>query len=122
MFHLIACSAASHIPLSLRPASPPQSEALQALPLRGVDLPAGASVPGLVLCRHREEAVLCGAAASAIASMIVDEAVALHGAVMGSARAAHACESCCLEPWALLQRKENAPQALRRWPFRFRYS
>ena len=98
MFHQIACSTASHILLSLRPASLPRSEASQVLPLHGSDPRAGASVPVLVLCRHRAEVVLCGAAVSAIASMIVDVAVALHGAVMESARAAHACESCCLAP------------------------
>ena len=98
MFHQIACSAASHILPSLRPAFPPQSEASQVLPLHGSDPQAGASVPVLVLCRHRAGAVLGGAAVSAIVSMIGDAAVALHGAVMGSAKAAHACESCCLAP------------------------
>lgn len=98
MFHQIAWSTASHILLSLRLASPPQSEASQVLPLHGFGPRAGASVRVLVLCRHRAEAVLGGAAASAILSMIVDEVAALHGAVRESARAAHACESCCLAP------------------------
>jgi len=98
MFHRIAWSTASHILLSLRPASPPRSKASQVLPLHGSGPQADASVRVLVPCRHRVEVVLCGAAASAIASMIADEVVVLHGVVMESARAAHACESCCLAP------------------------
>lgn len=96
MFHQIAYSAVSHILLSPRPAFPPRSEASQVLPLHGSDPQAGASVLVLVPCRHRAEVVLCGAAVSAIASMIADVAVAPPGAVMESARAAHACESYCL--------------------------
>jgi hypothetical protein len=68
------------------------------LPLRGAGPQAGAFVPVLVPYRHREEAVLCVEEASAIASMIFDGAMALHGAVKESARAAHVCESCCLAP------------------------
>lgn len=98
MCHQIAWSTASRTLLSLQPASPPQSGASQALPLHGSDPPADASVPVPVPYRHRAEAVLYGAAVSAIASTIVDVAVALHGAVMESARAAHAFESCCLAP------------------------
>lgn len=98
MFHQTACSAASHILLSLRPAFPRRSEASQVLPLHGSDPQAGACVPVLVLCRHRAEVVLCGAVVSVIASMIADVAVALHGVAMESARAAHACESCCPAP------------------------
>ena len=98
MFHRIAWSTASHIPPLLRPASPPRSEVSPVLPLHGFGPQAGAFVRVLVPCRHRAEGVLGGAAVSAIASMIVDEAVALHVVVMENARAAHACESCYLAP------------------------